>query len=177
MGTVKQINIKNRTYYFYNDIIDLENFDSSLLKLDKKSCKDIGIYNIGYITIKKIGDCKNIYSVNPLYLCITHARWYIEEINENKYLIFDPIDKNKELLKKYHYVFNGIMDKIKEVSNDQCDYEKDYMKTKFNSDDNLPLNKSLKFHNMTITIRSVFKEDGKLYLQVFLDDTLYELST
>ena len=73
MGTVKQINIKNRTYYFYNDIIDLENFDSSLLKLDKKSCKDIGIYNIGYITIKKIGDCKNIYSVNPLYLCITHA--------------------------------------------------------------------------------------------------------
>ena len=74
MGTVKQINIKNRTYYFYNDIIDLENFDSSLLKLDKKSCKDIGIYNIGYITIKKIGDCKNIYSVNPLYLCITHAR-------------------------------------------------------------------------------------------------------
>ena len=60
MGTVKQINIKNRTYYFYNDIIDLENFDSSLLKLDKKSYKDIDIYNIEYITIKKIGDCKNI---------------------------------------------------------------------------------------------------------------------
>ena len=54
MGTVKQINIKNRTYYFYNDIIDLENFDSSLLKLDKKIYKDIGIYNIGYITIKKL---------------------------------------------------------------------------------------------------------------------------
>ena len=69
------------------------------------------------------------------------------------------------------------MDKIKEVSNDQCDYEKDYMKTKFNSDDNLPLNKSLKFHNMTITIRSVFKEDGKIYPKFFLDDTLYELST
>ena len=73
MGTVKQINIKNRTYYFYNDIIDLENFDSSLLKIDKKSYKDIGIYNIGYITIKKIGGCKNIYSMNPLYLCINHA--------------------------------------------------------------------------------------------------------
>ena len=54
MGTLKQINIKNRTYYFYNDIIDLENFDSSLLKIDKKSYKDIGIYNIGYITIKKL---------------------------------------------------------------------------------------------------------------------------
>ena len=80
MGTVKQIDIKNRTYYFYNDIIDLENFDSSLLKLDKKSYKDIGIYNIGYITIKKIGDCKNIYSVNPLYLRINHASRYSEEI-------------------------------------------------------------------------------------------------
>ena len=54
METIKQINIKNRTYYFYNDIIDLEKFDLSLLKLDKKSYKDIGIYNIGYITIKKL---------------------------------------------------------------------------------------------------------------------------
>ena len=66
MGTLKQINIKNRTYYFYNDIIDIENFKSNLLKIDKKSYKDIDIYNIGYITIKKIGDCKNIHSVNPL---------------------------------------------------------------------------------------------------------------
>ena len=175
MGTVKQIDIKNRTYYFYNDIIDLESFKSNLLKIDKKSYKDIGIYNIGYITIKKNSDCENIYSVNPLYLPINHANGYIEEINENKYSIFDSIDENKELLKKYNDAFNGIMGKIKEVSSDECDYEKDYMKTKFNSHDNLPLNKPLKFHNMTITIRSVFKEDGKLYPQVFLDDTIYEL--
>ena len=85
-------------------------------------------------------------------------------------------DENKELLKKCNDVFNGIMYKIKEISNDECDYEKDYMKIKFNSDDDLPLNKQLKFHNMTITIRSVFEEDGKLYPQVFLDDTLYELN-
>ena len=169
-------NIKNRTYYFYNDIIDLEYFDSNLLKLGKKSYKDIGIYNIGYITIKKIGDCKNIYSVNLLYLRITYASGYIEEINENKYLFFDSTDENKELFKKYNDVFNGIMGKIKEVSNDECDYEKDYMKIKFISDDILPLNKPLNFHSMTITIRSVFKEDGKLYPQVFLDDTLYELN-
>ena len=51
MGTVKQIDIKNRTYYFYNDMIDIKNFDSNLLKIDKKSYKDIGIYNIGYIKI------------------------------------------------------------------------------------------------------------------------------
>ena len=111
METTKQINTKNWSYYFYNDIIDIENFYSSMLKLDKKSDKDIGIYNIGYITIKKIGDYENINSVNPLYLCITHASQYIEEINENKYLVFDSTDDNKELLKKYKDVFNGIMDK------------------------------------------------------------------
>ena len=176
MGEIKQINIKNRTYYFYNDIIDIKNFDAWLLKIDKRSYKNIGIYNIGYITIKKIDDCKNIHSVNPLYLLIDHANGYIEEKGVNKYLVFDSTDKNKELLKKYNDVFNGIRDKIKEINSSECDYEKDYMKIKFNSDDNLPLNKPLKFHNMTITIRSVFEEDGKLYPQVFLDDTLHELN-
>ena len=167
MGPVKQINIKNQTYYFYNDIIDLKNFKSNLKKIDKKSYN-----NIGYITIKKIDDCENIYSVNPLYLLINHANGYIEKKGVNKYLIFDSTDENKELLKKYNDVWNGIKNKIEEVSSGECDYEKDYMKIKFNSDDNLPLNKPLKFHNMTITIRSVFEEDGKLYPQVFLDDTL-----
>ena len=59
MGEVKQINIKNRTYYFYNDI-NLKNFESKLLKIDKKWYKNIGIYNIGYMAIKKIDDCENI---------------------------------------------------------------------------------------------------------------------
>ena len=79
MGTVKQINIKNRTYYFYNDIIDLENCDARLLKIDKKSYKDISIYNIGFVTKKTIDDCMNINSINPLYLGITHVNGYIEE--------------------------------------------------------------------------------------------------
>ena len=84
MGTMKEIDIKNRTCFFHNDIIELENFDSSLLKIDKKSYKDISIYNIGYITIKKIGGCKFIYSVNSLYLSINHASRYIEEKGVNK---------------------------------------------------------------------------------------------
>ena len=78
MGEVRQINVKTRTYYFYNDIIDLKNFDARLLKIDKKSFKGIDIYYIGYITIKKIDDCENIYSVNPLYLLVNHANGYIE---------------------------------------------------------------------------------------------------
>ena len=109
-------------------------------------------------------------------MIVNHANGYIEEKGVNKYLIFDSTDENKELLKKYNDVFNGIRNKIKKISGDECDYEKDYMKIKFNSDDNLPLNKPLKFHLMTITIRSVFEEDGKFYPQVFLDDTSYELN-
>ena len=66
--------------------------------------------------------------------------------------------------------------KLKKKNSNDCDYDKDYTKIKFNSDDDLPLNKSLKFRLMTITIRNVFEEDGKLYPQVFLDDTLYELN-
>ena len=109
--------------------------------------------------------------MNPLYLLIDHASGYIEEKGVNRHFVFDSTDENKELLKKYNDVWNGIKNKIKEVSDSECDYEKDYMKIKFNSDDDLPLNKPLKFHLMTITIRSVFKEDGKLYPQLFLDDS------
>ena len=89
----------------------------------KKSYKDIGIYNIGYITKEKIDEGKNINTVFPLYLNITHANIYIEEKGVNKYLVFDSmelhsmelhsIDKNKDLIKKYNDDFNGIRDKNK----------------------------------------------------------------
>ena len=147
MRTPKQIDIKNRTYYFYNDINDLENFNAKLLKIDKKSYKGIGIYNVGYDKKKEIGDCMNINSINHLYLNITHSNGYIEEKGVNKFLLLDSTVENKELLNKYNDVFNGIRDKIKEINNNECDHEKYYMKIKFNSDDDLPLNKSLKFTN------------------------------
>ena len=70
MGNFKEINIKNRTYYFFNDMINIKDFNSSSLKLGKKSYKDIGIYNIGYITIKEIDVYENICCVNSLYLII-----------------------------------------------------------------------------------------------------------
>ena len=111
--------------------------------------------------------------MNPLYLLIDHASGYIEEKGVNRHFVFDSTDENKELLKKYNDVWNGIKNKIKEVSSSDCDYEKDYMKIKFNSEDNLPLNKPLKFHLLTIIIRCVFNEGGKFYPQLFLDDTLH----
>ena len=164
MGRVKQIEIKNETYYFYNDMINLKHFESNLLKIDKKHYKGINIFYIGYITIKKIDDCENI-----LYLLVNHATRYIEEKNRIKDLIFDDsVNENEELLKKYADVWDGIKNKIKTINGSkENDCGKDCMKIKFNSDDDLPLNKPLKFHAMTITIRSVFQEGGKLYLQVF----------
>ena len=114
-------------------ISNIKNFDARLLKIDKKSYKDIDIYDIGYITKKKIDDCENIYSVNPLYLFIDHASGCVEEkdlnplylnINQasgyikekgvNKYLVFDSTDENKKLLKKYNDAWNGIKNKFKE---------------------------------------------------------------
>ena len=96
MGEVKQISIKNRTYYFYNDMINLKNIESNLLKIDRNYYKGIDIYYIGHITIKKIDDCENIYRVNTLYLLANHASGYVEEKNGNKYLIFDDsVSENK----------------------------------------------------------------------------------
>ena len=118
MDTIKQINIKNQTYYFYNDIINIENFDAKLLKIDKKPYKDINIFNIGYVTKKKISNCKKINSVSPLYLGITGVNGYIEEKDSNKYLAFDSTDKNKEILKKYSDVFNRIMSKTREIDDE-----------------------------------------------------------
>ena len=127
--------------------------------------------------MKTIDDCEKMYSVNPLYLLIDHASGYIEEKNGNRYLSSDSVDKNKEVLKKFRDVGNGIKNKINALNRDkENDYEKDYMKIKLNSDDNLPLNKPLKFHLVTMIVRRVFSEGSKFYSQQFLDDTLFELN-
>ena len=146
-----------------------------MLTIDKKPYKNIDVYYIGYITIKKIDDCKSFYSVNLLCLLVNHASGYIEEKMEVN-IFDDTVNENKELLKKYPDVWDGIKSKIKIINGgEENDYGKDYMKIRFNSDDDFPLNKPPKFHAMTIIIRFVFEEGGKLYPQLVLDDTLYEL--
>ena len=117
-----------------------------------------------------------INSVNPLYLIIVKGDEYIEESSGDKYLSLVSTDKNKKILIKYTKHSDGIKYLIKTINGGETDeYEKEYMKIKFNSDDNLPLNKILKFHNLTIVVRSVFQEDNKYYPQGFLDEHLYEL--
>ena len=118
MGEVKEINSKNQTYYFFDDMIDIKNFLSNLLKIDKKSHKDTGIYYIGYITIKKFIDCENIHSVNPLHLIIHSFTGHFKEKNDKKYLIIDSTEK-------YDEVFSGIRSEIETLNGGkQLFYEK-----------------------------------------------------
>ena len=99
----------------------------------------------------------------------------LNKINGKQYLILDSTDKSKEVFIKYTKLWDGIKNSIEKVDNKLSEYNKDFMKIKFSSDDNLPLNKTLKLHNITIIIRSVFEENGKYYPQVILDECLYEL--
>ena len=154
-------------------MINIKDFDPSLIKIDKKSCKNIGIYYIGFITIKSISD--NINSVNPRYLIIGDVDGYIEGSNGNKYLTFASTDKNKKVLEKYTKLWKEIKYHIQTINSGKSgEHDKDYMKIKFNSNDDLPLNKILTLHMLAIIVRSVFEEDGKYYPQIFLDECLYE---
>ena len=95
--------------------------------------------------------------------------------NESKYLVFDSTDGNKEVFKKYRELWDGIKNDIEIInSGKKGEYGKDFMKIKFDIDDNLPLNKPLKLHLLTIIVRCIFEEDGKFYSQLSLDDCLYE---
>ena len=128
MGQVNKLTLKVELVFF-NDMINNEEFDSNLLKICKKMYRNIDIQYIGYITIKKIDDYENICSVNPLYLIINEVDEYIEEKNRSKYLVFDSTDENKEVLKKYAELWDGIKNEI-ETLNDgkKGEYGKDLIK-------------------------------------------------
>ena len=115
MGKIKQINIKNRTCYFYNDQISLKDFDASLLKVDKKDYNQIYIYYIGYVTVKKIANCNNINSVNPLYLMSDKMIGHFEEKSGNKYLVLDDVNENKEASKNMKKFGKVLKKKLKRL--------------------------------------------------------------
>ena len=124
MGRIRQINIKNRTYYFYNDPINLKDFDASLLKVDKKNYKEIYVYYIGYATFKEIANCNNI---NPLYLMIDKMIGHFEEKSGNKYLVLDDVNENKEFSKKYEEAWDGIKKEIETINDGKkAECEKDF---------------------------------------------------
>ena len=167
--TTKQLNLKNRTYYFYNDLINIKNFDHNNLRLDKQSVFNNDVYYAGYIT-KKLE--YNINSVNPLYLMINKTKCQIEKVDGDKYLTISS--ENGNIMQKYQDVFDGmkeIINKIYDYSQ-PVKYDDNYMKIKFNTDDNIPLNKIIYFPTITIIIRFVTQKDHKYYPQIFLDECL-----
>ena len=173
--TTKQLNIKNRTYYFYNDLINVLNFEASNLKLDKKTWKDIDICFIGYIDKKPEW---SVNSVNPLHLLINRVYGYVSEKNGNKFL---TIDKGDSVLKKYDQVFSGIKHHISKIDDSEFGnkfpelaYDSNYDKIKFLTDNSLPLNKLI-YLTLTVISRCVFKQHGAYYPQVYLDKCLYQI--
>ena len=161
MKEVRKIKIKS-AYHYFDDMISIKNFHSNLLNIEKKSHKDINIYYTGYIIIKKFSYYKNIHSFNS-------ATGYFKEKNGEKYLILDSTEK-------YEEVFSRIISEIKTLnSGKELFYEKNYARIGIDTDDNLPLNKQLKFPTLTIIIRCVLQKGEKLYPQIYLDECLYEI--
>ena len=151
----KDIDVKNRTYYFFDDIINTKNFDPNNIEINEKSYENIFIYYIGYVTIKDHKYLK-INSVNPLYLFCSKVNGYFEEINKNKYLMLLSANESKEKIKKYEELWSKIRDLIRLITRNSDDYNEKYMKIKFNSDDELPLNKTKEIPSMIMVLELFF---------------------
>ena len=168
---IRQLNIKSKTYYFYNDLINIKNFNNNKLIVDKKGVLGNDVYYIGYITKKPQW---HVFSVNPLYLIINKIKGHFQEVDGDKYLIISS--ENGDIMQKYQEVFDGIK-KIIKTTNDYgqpIKYDDNYIKIKVNTDDNIPLNKIIYFPTITLII-SITKKDDKYYPQLFLDNCLYEV--
>ena len=171
---VKLLEIKNRSYYFWDDTIFLKDFNAALLKLDKESSIGIDVYYVGYVTKKSVF---SINSVNPLYLVIREMDGYVEEIDDSDdiYLNIALTNNNTEVINKFNEVWKGIKDQILKIDGSVKEYDKDYKKIRFNSDVALPLNTVLKLYSLAVIIRCIIDKKGKYYPQIYLDDALFEL--
>ena len=152
---IRQINIKSKTYYFYNDLINIKKFNNNKSKLDKKGVLGNDVYHVGYIAKKTQW---NVNSVNPLYLMINRIKGHFEEVIGYKYLVISS--ENGDIMQTFQEVFDGIKEIIKKTNDygQPKNYDDNYMKIKFNTDGNIPLNEIIYFPTITIIIRSVTKK-------------------
>ena len=165
MKSIRQVNIKNSQHYFFNSMTNNKNCHPSLLSIDQTSFESIDsvIYDIEYITMKSLDN------ENSFYLIFNNVDAYIEENNEDKYLIFASIGKNKEALEHYTELWDEIKNQIETITGDKpIEYGRDLIKIKFESDDDLPLGKILSIPVCIIAVRINY------YPQVYLHEYLYE---
>ena len=130
------------------------------------------------MTFKEITNCNNINSGSPLYLMIDEMIGQLEEKSGNKYSVLDDIHENKKVSTKYEEVWDRIKKEIETINGGKKSlYEKVFQKIRFEVKDDLPMNKSIKLLLLTTIIRCIFSfsEDDKFYLQLFLDNTLYDV--
>ena len=100
---------------------------------------------------------------------------YFEEINISKYLTLVPTNESKEKIKKYEELWIKIGDLVRSIIKNSGDYDEEYMKIKFSSDDELPLKKAIEIPSMIMVVRAIFLENNRYYPQVFLDERYHKL--
>ena len=174
MKTIRQVNIENRQNYFFNDMTNTKNFDPSLLNIEQVSFEnnDSVIYEVEYF--------KNFNNKNSPYLVFNNVDAYIEynpteDDSETKYLVFASADKNREALENYTELWDEIKDQIETINGDNpVKYGKDFMKGRFESNDDLPLGKILNIPVRIIVVKSVFQRDNNYYPQFLLYECLCE---
>ena len=176
--------IKNRPDYLFNDnmIVNIKDFDSSLLEINKLSFKgvfSVSIHYIKYIPTKRsnrVSIDKADNDEDYLYLFLDDADGYIEENDGIKYLVFTSTGKNKEALKNYTKHWEETKKQIEVINDDEpIKYRKDFMKIRFESYDDLSLDKAFSISDMIIAAASVLEKNGKYYLKIILDKCAYKL--
>ena len=168
MKTIRQINIKDRQGYFFNDMTNINDFYSNLLNIDQVVFESALImYDIKYI--------KHLNSLNSLYLVFNNLDAYFEKNDKNKYLIFASPEKNKLMLGYYKELWDETEEQIELISGAKVNkYSKDFMKIRFESDDILPLGKTINIPECIIDTSSVFQDNNRYFPQVLLHDCFYE---
>ena len=147
--------------------------DPNKIKIDEKLYKNILVYYIAYVTVKGSIYVK-INSINPLYIISNRINGYFEEIKENKYLTLVSTNESKEKIKKYEELWIKVNNLIKTITEKPDDYDEKYMKIKIDSDNKLPLNKTIEIPVLVIVVRAIFYENNKYYPQVFLNECFYK---
>ena len=155
-------------------MINLDEFDESKIKVERKNFNGIDIYYFGYESKNKITECNEVNSVNPLYLRIKDMKGHFKK-GKGDNVWYPIIFGSADVLRKFGNIWKSIRAKIEENTGGIVQYDKDYLKIKFESNDNLPADNIVNKYLVTIIIKSVFAQNGKFYLQLFLDNALYEL--
>ena len=165
MKITRQLTIQGRSGYLFTDITNINDFDPSLLNIDKVSFRsdELTMYDITYI--------KNLNRLNTLYLVFNNLDGVFQRSGENKHLIFSSAGKNRITLENYTELFDEIAEQIELMT---AEYSKDIMEIKFKTSDDLPFGEKINIPVCVIIVSSIFKEINEYHPQVLLNDCFYE---